>query len=172
MNKIKLFLLLSIVTLFCSCSQKIMDFTLISSKKVDLSKAASFVKGEKKIMGKKHIYMIVMIPTGKFSIDKALDRAIESVPGCVALVDGTVRTSIWMIPCVFYQQTITIEGTPIIDPGVGSYSNEVVSYSKIELDKKGAIKKIETISSSEYDRLKNDIVKDSNVIKFNNSTSL
>jgi hypothetical protein len=159
MNKIKLIVLTLISVFFCSCSQKMMDFTLISSKNVDLSKASTFIKDNNKIKGKSSIYIIVIIPTGKLTIDKAVDKAIESVPGCVALADGNVKSNFWMIPCIYYKQSVIIEGTPIIDPSLVFNSKEIPTYSKIELNKEGQIKSLKNISQTEYYALKDDIIK-------------
>ena len=176
MKKIKflfLFLSLSIVAIiFSSCSRRILDFTLISSKNVDLSKGASFERGKSRVEGEDKIHWIIFIPTGTVSIKEALDKAIESTPGCVALLDGVIYTKFWWIPYIYGQQRATIEGTPLIDPSLVYNSGEVPTYGKIELDKNGKVKSVENISSTEYLALKGKIVKDSKVTKFNSSLEI
>ena len=167
------FLLLTIVALtFSSCSHRALDFTLISSKNVDLSKGATFERGKSRVEGKDMVHWIIFIPTGTVSIKEALDKAIESTPGCVALLDGVIYTKFWWIPYIYGQQSATIEGTPLIDPSLAYNSDEIPTYGKIELDKNGEIKSVEDISSTEYLALKDKIVKDSKGTKFNSSLTI
>lgn len=155
--------------IFSSCSHRVLDFTLISSKNVDLTKGASFIRGKGRVEGKDMVHWIIIIPTGTVNIKEAVDRAIESTPGCVALLDGVIYTKFWWIPYIYGQQSATIEGTPLIDPSLVLNSKEIPTYGKIELDKKGSIKNVEQLTSNEYLALKGKIVKESQELKFANS---
>jgi hypothetical protein len=168
--KLKLMILSMTAILFSSCSHRVLDFTLISSKNVDLSKAASFLRGKNRVEGKDKVHWIIIIPTGTVNIKEAIDRAIESTPGCVALLDGVIYTKFWWIPYIYGQQSATIEGTPLIDPSLAYNPTEIPTYGKIELNKKGEIKSVENILSTEYYALKDKIVKDSKETRFKNST--
>ncbi len=172
MKILKLLTMTITVILFSSCSQKLLNFKLISSKNVDLSKASTFVKGKDKVEGNDVVHIIVIIPTGKINFNKALDMAIGSVPGCVALLDGSIYSKFWFIPYIYGKQTAVIEGIPLIDPSLVYNSNDLPKYGKVELNKQGEIKKTQSISATEYYSLKSKIVKDSKEIKFNNTTSL
>jgi hypothetical protein len=169
-NKLKLIILAMTALIFSSCSHRVLDFTLISSKNVDLSKAASFLRGKNRVEGKDKVHWIIIIPTGTVNIKEAIDRAIESTPGCVALLDGVIYTKFWWIPYIYGQQSATIEGTPLIDPSLAYNPTEIPTYGKIELNKKGEIKSVENILSTEYYALKDKIVKDSKETRFKNST--
>ena len=171
MKNLKFTLLsLSIVALiFSSCSHRVLDFTLISSKNVDLSKGATFEKGKSRVEGEDLVHWIIIVPTGTVSIKEALDRAIESTPGCVALLDGVIYTKFWWIPYIYGQQSASIEGTPLIDPSLAYNSSEIPTYGKIELDKNGEIKSVENISSTEYLALKDKTIKET---KFRNSLEI
>jgi hypothetical protein len=158
-----------LVTILSSCSQRVLDFTLISSKNIDLSKAATFVKGKDRVEGKDMVHWIIFIPTGTVSIKEALDRAIESTPGCVALLDGVIYTKFWWIPYIYGKQSATVEGTPLIDPSLAFNSNDIPTYGKIELNKDGEIKSVSNISSTEFYAFKNKIVKNTKGTKFKNS---
>ena len=174
MKKLK-FTLLSLVftaLTFSSCSHRILDFTLISSKNVDLSKGATFERGKNRVEGKDMVHWIIFFPTGTVSIKEALDKAIESTPGCVALLDGVIYSKFWWIPYVYGQQSATIEGTPLIDPSLTYNFENIPNYGKIELDKNGKIKSVEDISSIEYLALKSKIIKDSKETKFNTSMTI
>jgi len=174
MKKIKFSLIALSLTAFIlsSCSHRVLDFTLISSKNVDLTKGASFVRGKSRVEGKDMVHWIIIIPTGSVNIKEAVDRAIESTPGCVALLDGVIYTKFWWIPYIYGQQSATIEGLPLIDPSLALNSTESPTYGKIELDKNGEIKKIESLSSNEYLALKEKIVKESQEVKFANSEEI
>jgi hypothetical protein len=174
MRNLKLkFVLLGITAIiFSSCSHRVLDFTLISSKNVDLSKGATFERGKQRVEGVDMVHWIICFPTGTVNIKEALDRAIESTPGCVALLDGVIYTKFWWIPYIYGQQSALIEGTPLIDPSLAYNSNDIPPYGKIEMNKNGEIKSIEKISTTEYLALKDKIVKDANETKFEKSENI
>jgi hypothetical protein len=171
-NKLTLVILTMTALVVSSCSHRVLDFTLISSKNVDLSKGATFVRGKNRVEGKDIVHWIIIIPTGTVNIKEALDRAIESTPGCVALLDGVIYTKFWWIPYIYGQQSATIEGTPLIDPSLAFNSTEIPTFGKIELNKKGEIKSVKSISNAEYYALKDKIVKESKVTRFKDSTEV
>ena len=170
--KFKLVLLSITAIIFSSCSHRVLDFTLISSKNVDLTKGATFEKGKQRVEGVDMVHWIICIPTGTVNIKEALDRAIESTPGCVALLDGVIYTKFWWIPYIYGQQSALIEGTPLIDPSLAYNSNDMPKYGKIEMNKNGEIKSIEEISTTEYLALKDKIVKDAKETKFEKSEDI
>lgn len=174
MKNSKLFLPLFIIAaiIFTSCSIRVLDFTIVSSKNIDLSKSASFVKGKTRAQGKDIVHIILIIPTGRADIKEALDKAIETTPGCVALLDGVIYKKMWYVPYIYGRQTILIEGTPLIDPSLSLQSDYIPTYSKIELDTQGKIKKKSSLSSEEYISLKSKVVDESNLVKFNSSVDV
>ena len=107
-----------IVLALASCTTRLVDFTIISTKNLDLSKGASFERGRSRVEGTDKVYIIVIIPTGTPNMKEALDRAIESVPGAVALLDGVLTQRFWYIPYIFGESAFLVEGTPLIDPAI------------------------------------------------------
>jgi len=116
------------------CKTRITDFTVLSTKNVDLSNMASFTQGTQRVTGEDLYWMILVFPTGIPNLKEAIDRAIEQMPGCVALVDGVIYNY-----GAFYvlagQMGFIVEGTPLIDPklsklraGVEPKSNCMVVY--------------------------------------------
>jgi len=91
------------------------DFTIISTKNIEYAKMSDYKRGENRVEGidKKHI--ILFIPTGIPNMKEAIDKAIESAPGGVALVDGVVYHTSWWIPYIYGQTYFTVEGTPLIN---------------------------------------------------------
>lgn len=140
------------------CSHRVLDFTLISTKNVDLSKG--LVRGKSRVEGKDRVHIIFIFPTGVVNIKEAVDRAIESTPGCVALLDGVIYSRSWYA-FLYGQMSATIEGLPLIDPSQASNIDEIPDYRRIDMDRNGNIKTINSISEVEYLALKSEITKGS-----------
>lgn len=116
---IRWFLLLSVLTLInVGCTTRLVDFTTISTKNVDWSRAATFNRASARVEGKDLVHIIIFIPTGTPNMKEAIDRAIESKPGGVALVDGVVYSKVWYIPYIYGQISYVVEGTPLLDPSL------------------------------------------------------
>ena len=171
-NKFLCIIVTLTILLLGGCSHRVLDFTLISSKNVDLTKGASFERGKSRVSGNDMVHWIIIVPTGTVSIKEALDRAIESTPGCVALLNDVIYTKFWWIPYIYAQQEASIEGTPLIDPSLAKNSSDIPRYGKIELDRNGDIKNSENISFTEYFALKDKIVKNSKEMKFQTTSEL
>src|ERR1700680_3453078 len=95
------------------CVTRLTDFTIISTKNVDLSRGADFIRGEKRVQGE-DTKVIFVLPLGLPNAKEATDRAIESVPGAVALVDGVLEHDFFAF--IFGYDTYRVKGTPLIDP--------------------------------------------------------
>lgn len=157
--KILCIFIVSFFFLLSSCTQRVLDFTIVSSKNIDIEHSHSFIKKNQRTQGKDMVHWIILIPTGVPHIKEALDKAIESTPGCVALMDGVITYKFWWIPYVYGKEYYIVEGTPLIDPNSSSYIDSGATYGKIELDSKGEVKKIENFNESQYQALKNKYVK-------------
>src|SRR3990172_6884047 len=114
---------------------------MISTKNIDLSHAASFQRAKARSEGIDKIHLIVFIPTGVPNMKEAIDRAIERVPGAVALVDGVVSSRFWWIPYVYGQSMYVVEGTPLIDPSVAS-ATPPGDYM-VWLDESGSVERVQ-----------------------------
>lgn len=113
---------LAFLVLFTGCSQRVIDFTIISSKNVDLTNAASFKRGPARVEGKDSKPIIFFIPLGTPNTKEAVDRAIESVPGAVALTDGVITYKYFVF--IFGQMSYLVEGTPLIDPALAANTTD------------------------------------------------
>ena len=123
--------LIAILFTLQGCTNRVTDFTIISSKNVDLSQIAKYQRGDERVTGEDIAHIIIFIPTGIPNLKEAIDRAIESVPGAVALVDGVVYMTNFNF-LIYGQSKYTVEGTPLIDPLKLSElpsKNIVVSYN-------------------------------------------
>ncbi|MGZ6519130.1 MAG: hypothetical protein ACXVED_16195, partial [Bacteroidia bacterium] len=69
-----------------------------------------------RIKGEDKKSIVIFIPTGVPNVKEAMDNAIESTPGAVALVDGVVTEYKWYIPYIYGEFGYEVEGTPLLDP--------------------------------------------------------
>jgi hypothetical protein len=173
-SSLKSCFILSLLLLFTlgGCSYRILDFTVISSKNIDLTQSARFVKGKDRVKGLDKVHWIICVRTGRINMKEALDHAIESTPGCVALLDGVVHHQWWLFPWIYGQERMVVEGTPLIDPALVDAATFGPMFGKIELDKNGAVEEIESIAEAEYEQEKMRICKDCRAQPFGHSDLL
>jgi hypothetical protein len=101
------------------CTMRVTDFTLLSTKNVDLSRMDEMRRDPRRVEGVDSSQIIVIVPTKlRPDMKEAIDRAIESVPGGVALVDGVVSMTSWYIPLIYGEQSWTVEGSVLVDPAL------------------------------------------------------
>lgn len=111
------------------CATRITDFTLLSTKNIDLAKASNFKRASNRAVGEDKVFILIFIPFGQPHVKDAVDNALKDVPGAIALVDGVVRTKGWWF--IFGESGIVVEGTPLIDPSLASAdlpSNHMISH--------------------------------------------
>lgn len=143
------------IFLLSSCTARLVDFTVISTKALDLTGGKAYVKGNERVEGVDKIHLILGFPTGTVNLKEAIDMAIESTPGCVALMDGVVSSKAWF--AVFYGQSMYIvEGTPLIDPSSASIDS-MPEYMALNMDKDGNITK-EELNKEEFELRKSEIM--------------
>lgn len=103
------FLPLVLALFLGGCSQRLVDFTAISTKNVQLQGT----RAEKRAVGKDCAWYFLSIPLGVPNMEEAIDRAIEAAgTEYNALVDGVVYSKGWtaiIVSQVCYQ----VEGTPV-----------------------------------------------------------
>ena len=108
------------LSLFCvglfltGCTQNLGDFTLLSSKNVNLasfSNAKAEQAGEKtKGVDCKHI--ICIFPTGVPNLKQAVDRALEA-KSAYMLTNARVTEQFFYIPLIYGQEKFVVEGTAV-----------------------------------------------------------
>ena len=114
MNRIHI-LLLSACLLLNSCSSRITDFTIISSKNINIKNIAKLKRGGSRVSGQDLKHIIIFIPLGVPNVKQAIDNAIEQTPGAVALIDGVIDHHSWYIPYLYGRSWYEVTGTPLID---------------------------------------------------------
>ena len=141
-----------LVAWLCGCTQRLIDFTMISTKNIDLSKAAQFKRGKSRCEGVDDMHLIIFIPTNIPNMKEAVDRAIESVPGCVALVDGVLTHTYWTVILYSYGAFV-VEGTPLIDPTLAEGRNLEGNYVVVRMNEEGEVADVRTVSRETYEAL-------------------
>lgn len=144
------------VAILSGCATRLVDFTIISTKNIDLARGADFKRGSSRVQGEDKVSIIIFIPTGTPNIKTAIDKAIQSVPGAVALLDGVVTAKGWWIPYIYGESSYVVEGTPLIDPNL-VLSKLPSKYIFCRADKNGKVKEIRYLSKAEYDSIKKKI---------------
>ena len=108
----------SLLLIISSCSHRITDFTVISTKNVPLGqKAASLQKANRRVKGVDKSHMVFWIPLGMPNMKEAIDKAIEQYPGAIGLVDGVVKSKGWNV-ILYGQSSYVVEGTPIYEEDI------------------------------------------------------
>jgi hypothetical protein len=146
MKKLSIVLFTSMI--LTSCSQNLFNFTIISTKNIELEKLSSLEKSYERIKGEDKTSII--IPTRKVKIDQAISNTIDGIPNCVALLNGVIISKFCYIPYIYGEQKTVVEATPLLDRSIAISSKTLPKYMKIFLDKKGAIKSIESISEVKF----------------------
>ena len=97
-----------------SCTHRLTDFTVISTKNVPVGQGVNteFVKGNTRVTGKDLSHVVLFIPFGTPNMKDAIDRAIEATPGAIGLVDGVVKSNSWYA-LLYGQNAYIVEGTPL-----------------------------------------------------------
>ncbi len=145
---------LSVLLMFAAgCKTRLVDFTVISTKNIDWSQSAKFTRLRQRVEGTDYVHIIIFIPTGVPSIKEAVDQAIESVPGAVALTDGVVIHKFFWIPYIYGRQTYVVEGTPLIDSSLASNSevSAEAEYAVIHCNEKGDVVTTQFVNRIEYE---------------------
>lgn len=103
---------IALLVFMASCSQRLVDFTIISSKNVPITdRGTEFKKAPSRVKGVDTKWSILFIP-GIPNMKEAIDRAIEKHPGAVALTDGVIYNKGWHC-LLFGQNKYIVEGTPL-----------------------------------------------------------
>ena len=152
-------LLVSAALISTSCTQRLMDFTIISTKNVDLSRAGSFVRTGRRVTGEDAKHIIIVFPTGVPSAKEAVDRAIESVPGGIAIVDGVLTSSFFYIPYLVGEQKYVVEGTVLVDPALSKVAaanakDAINSHHIVICNKSGEVVEKRYVSTEDYSKFK------------------
>ncbi|MDR2344413.1 MAG: hypothetical protein LBD86_07785 [Spirochaetaceae bacterium] len=119
------------------CATRIGDFTLISSKNVDLSQVSSYSRSKKIVRGSDSIITVLFfIPIkSKVDIKKALDNALAKIPGAEVIVDA--RFDYRKLNFILFQiEGFVVSGTALVNPNVVDASETTPDKPYLVMDTK------------------------------------
>lgn len=98
-----------------SCTTRLMDLTVTSSKNIDLNDPQGYVvSNNSRTRGKDTSHIVLFFPLGYPDVKEAMDRAIEkNGHNAVGLSNMTLESKWWYIPFIYGQMIYTVEGDPI-----------------------------------------------------------
>lgn len=150
----RLIILLIATAIVAGCTSRVTDFTIISTKNFDLSRASEFQRADVRAEGVDTKHIIVFIPTGVPNAKEAIDRAIEQVPGGVALLDGVLSVHHFYIPFLYGQSSYIVRGTVLIDPALVRADQLDDDTMILALDEQGSMLDTRHLTEAEIAELK------------------
>lgn len=99
-------------TCLAGCTERLADFTLISTRNVDLSNAVVDVRKGQRVKEEDCIPIILIFPLGRPDLETAVDNALQSGRGNI-MVDQVLYRRSWYIPLLFGQECLVAEGTVV-----------------------------------------------------------
>ena len=115
-EKMKKVLFLSMfMFLLSGCVHRIGDFTVASTKNMNIKGAAHRVDESVRVKAEDTAHIILFVPTGQANMKEAMDNAIEQKAGAVGLSNVTVKSGFWWIPYIYGQSWFEVEGNPVYE---------------------------------------------------------
>ncbi|MGP1458557.1 MAG: hypothetical protein ACTTKL_04535 [Treponema sp.] len=145
------------------CTHRLGAFTVISTRNIDWSRAGEYRRDNARLTGEDLAHIILVFPTKIITIEDAVDKALDKVPGAVALVDAVLRDK-QVIGVVYQRHSYIVEGSVLIDPKLVAEAQEESKYYIGIYDGKKDVQFSE-VSQSEYARLKTDMESSKTVMK-------
>lgn len=99
-------------SLLSGCTTRLGNFTLISTKNVDLSDASIDPKGGKRVTEDDCAPIILIFPIGRPDLKEAVDNALEEGRGNL-MVDQVSYYRRWYVPPIFGMRCMVAEGTVV-----------------------------------------------------------
>ena len=109
-------LLLAVGPLGCTTTT-LLDFTVVSTRSVQLTGNANLERGDNRVEAEMMQRVFIVFPVGELNVRSTIDQAIAVQPGCVALLDGSIKLHERLFfPFLYADSRLVVEGTPLIDP--------------------------------------------------------
>lgn len=149
------------------CSSHVANFSIVSTKGVNLRSWAASKRGDSPVTGNAIAHIIVIFPIGKANISDAIDKALASVPGAVALVDAKVTYRTFalppMPPSAYTQNAYLVEGVPLIltnKPAADKSTPETANHFVVRFDHVIEAFKATSLTPAEFKTLQGEMKPD------------
>ena len=115
---VRLACLLVLVTTLGACTHAIAKFGIVSPKELRPSQLMGCKVTREVMKGDDSITYILLIPLRwrPYDMGVAMQNAIETVPGGIALKDCTVKETKIIIPILYHYLAYQVEGKVLVDP--------------------------------------------------------
>jgi hypothetical protein len=100
------------LSLLAGCTQRFGDFTLISTRNVDLSNAVVDVRAGQRVTEEDCALTLLIFPLGRPDLETAVDNALQSGRGNI-MVDQVSYRRWWYVPLLVGQECVVAEGTVV-----------------------------------------------------------
>lgn len=111
----KIIFVFVVILLSSGCVQRIGDFTVASTKNMDIKRTLHRVDETERLVGKDTKHIIIFFPTGNPNMKEAMDNAVEKHQGAVGLSNVTVKSTFWYIPYIYGRASYEVEGNPVFE---------------------------------------------------------
>jgi len=110
--------LLVLVTTLGACTHAIAKFGIVAPKEVRPSQLVSAKVTRDVMTGDDSITYILLIPLRwrPYDMRVAMQKAIDTVPGGIALKDCTVKETKVIVPILYHYLAYQVEGKVLVDP--------------------------------------------------------
>jgi hypothetical protein len=124
-----LIFILCFVVALTGCATRIASFTVVSTRNIDWSRAAEFVRHDQRISGEDLYGIIIFAPTkAMVYIDVAIENALRQIPGAVALIDAVLIHKNFYFPFLYGESGYIIEGSVLFDPALREKTRPGAGY--------------------------------------------
>lgn len=103
------------IATFPSCSNRLADLTVATTKNMDINNGSGYVvKNNTRTKGEDMRHIVLFFPLGRPDIKESIDDAVEkNGEKCVGLSNVTLTEKFWYIPFIYGQVKFETEGDPI-----------------------------------------------------------
>ncbi|MBN2489839.1 MAG: hypothetical protein JXQ29_03200 [Planctomycetes bacterium] len=110
--------LVGLALVLAGCTHTVAKFALVAPEPVRLMQIASSRATVAKVRGEDDNHILVVVPWRWRAHDMhvAMKRAIETVPGGIALLDCEVRETKFHVPFIYGYYAYVVEGRVLVDP--------------------------------------------------------
>jgi len=106
-------LILLLCAALCGCRSRLGDFTVITTKNIDLTNFSTHSNLEREpVSGIDEKHIICIFPTGIPNIEEAIDKALAKGKGYI-LVDASISEEWFYFPYIYGYMKYEVKGTPV-----------------------------------------------------------